>query len=153
MNQGKRGGLFAGRPAMRGVLRSVHGEQNQLEAAAAERPVEGVRTGDDEPAKPAERQRVANAGIDRLDDLRDERVDVRWRIRPGYAGEGPADGLSLDGGFDAPPAVAEVCTAPGGVKVLNPAFDVTPAALITAIVTEKGIIRAPYGEGLKALFA
>ena len=31
--------------------------------------------------------------------------------------------------------------APRGVKVFNPAFDVTPAKLITAIVTEKGIIR------------
>ncbi len=32
----------------------------------------------------------------------------------------------------------------------NPAFDVTPAGLITAIVTEEGIHRAPYGESLPA---
>ena len=35
-------------------------------------------------------------------------------------------------------------TAPQGVKVYNPAFDVTPARLIDAIITEKGIIRPPY---------
>jgi methylthioribose-1-phosphate isomerase len=34
--------------------------------------------------------------------------------------------------------------AAAGVKVYNPAFDVTPHALITAIITDKGIIRAPY---------
>jgi len=34
--------------------------------------------------------------------------------------------------------------APEGVKVRNPAFDVTPAELITAIITERGIHRAPY---------
>jgi methylthioribose-1-phosphate isomerase len=34
--------------------------------------------------------------------------------------------------------------------VRNPAFDVTPAVLITAIVTEEGVHRAPYGESLPA---
>ncbi|MEG0260869.1 MAG: S-methyl-5-thioribose-1-phosphate isomerase [Lysinibacillus sp.] len=43
-------------------------------------------------------------------------------------------------------------TAPNGVKVFNPAFDVTPNDLITAIITEKGIINAPYTESLKKLF-
>lgn len=43
-------------------------------------------------------------------------------------------------------------TAPKGVKVFNPAFDVTPNELITAIITEKGIVRAPYDKGLLALF-
>ncbi|GGH30313.1 methylthioribose-1-phosphate isomerase 1 [Paenibacillus segetis] len=43
-------------------------------------------------------------------------------------------------------------TAPDGVKVFNPAFDVTPNELITAIITEKGIIQAPYSEHLKVLF-
>ncbi|CAI8021334.1 Methylthioribose-1-phosphate isomerase [Geodia barretti] len=42
-------------------------------------------------------------------------------------------------------------TAPEGVKVYSPAFDVTPAALVTAIITEKGIARAPYTENLNAL--
>lgn len=41
--------------------------------------------------------------------------------------------------------------APEGVKVRNPAFDVTPAELITAIVCEKGIARAPYPESIRKL--
>lgn len=43
-------------------------------------------------------------------------------------------------------------TAPEGVKVFNPAFDVTPSELITAIITEKGILKQPYSESLKKLF-
>jgi methylthioribose-1-phosphate isomerase len=42
--------------------------------------------------------------------------------------------------------------APEGVGVRNPAFDVTPARLVTAIVTERGIARAPYDVSLAALF-
>ncbi|MBM2838823.1 MAG: methylthioribose-1-phosphate isomerase, partial [Deltaproteobacteria bacterium] len=42
--------------------------------------------------------------------------------------------------------------APDGVKVLNPAFDVTPNRYITAIITEKGVVKAPFEEGLKRLF-
>ncbi|MBY6277612.1 S-methyl-5-thioribose-1-phosphate isomerase [Symbiobacterium thermophilum] len=42
--------------------------------------------------------------------------------------------------------------APEGVKVYNPAFDVTDADLITAIITEYGIARPPYTESLKELF-
>jgi methylthioribose-1-phosphate isomerase len=41
--------------------------------------------------------------------------------------------------------------APIGVKVANPAFDVTPNKYVTAIVTELGIIRKPYNENLKRL--
>jgi methylthioribose-1-phosphate isomerase len=40
---------------------------------------------------------------------------------------------------------------PDGVGVENPAFDVTPAKYVAAIVTEKGIARAPYGESLRSL--
>ena len=39
-----------------------------------------------------------------------------------------------------------------GVKVRNPAFDVTPAELVTALITEKGVVRAPYQAALAALF-
>jgi methylthioribose-1-phosphate isomerase len=35
-------------------------------------------------------------------------------------------------------------SVPGPVKIWNPAFDVTPAKLITAIITEEGVFRAPY---------
>ena len=41
-------------------------------------------------------------------------------------------------------------TAPEGVKVYSPAFDVTPAALVSAIITEKGVARPPYTESLGA---
>jgi len=44
-------------------------------------------------------------------------------------------------------------TAPEGVGVYNPAFDVTPARLVDAIVTECGVARPPYGDALKAWFA
>jgi methylthioribose-1-phosphate isomerase len=40
-------------------------------------------------------------------------------------------------------------TAPEGVEVFNPAFDVTPAELVTAIITEHGVVRAPYLENLR----
>jgi methylthioribose-1-phosphate isomerase len=43
-----------------------------------------------------------------------------------------------------------VRTAPEGTHVANPAFDVTPARLVTAIVTERGVVRAPFAEGLRA---
>ena len=39
--------------------------------------------------------------------------------------------------------------APAGVKVFNPAFDVTEHGLVTAIVTERGIARPPYDESLR----
>lgn len=42
--------------------------------------------------------------------------------------------------------------APNDINVYNPAFDVTDSSLITAIVTEKGVVRAPYKEGFLALF-
>jgi len=42
---------------------------------------------------------------------------------------------------------------PDGVQIENPAFDVTPAKYVTAIVTERGIARAPYEESLSRLAA
>ena len=41
--------------------------------------------------------------------------------------------------------------APEGIKVFNPAFDVTDNELITAIVTEHGIARAPFKESLEKM--
>jgi methylthioribose-1-phosphate isomerase len=43
-------------------------------------------------------------------------------------------------------------TAPLGVKVYNPAFDITPHGYVSAIITEKGIVREPYTENLRELF-
>ena len=42
-------------------------------------------------------------------------------------------------------------TAPEGVRVWNPAFDVTPAHLITSILTDRGILRPPYGPALSSI--
>jgi methylthioribose-1-phosphate isomerase len=47
--------------------------------------------------------------------------------------------------------IAGKLMTPEGVQIENPAFDVTPAKYVTAIVTERGIARAPYGESLSAL--
>jgi len=41
--------------------------------------------------------------------------------------------------------------APQGINVYNPAFDVTPHKLITAIVTEKGVIKKPFNENIKKI--
>jgi methylthioribose-1-phosphate isomerase len=46
--------------------------------------------------------------------------------------------------------VRGVRIAPPGTDVRNPAFDVTPAELITGIVTEEGVVRAPFEAGLRA---
>ena len=43
--------------------------------------------------------------------------------------------------------------APAGMPALNRAFDVTPAALVSAIVTERGIARPPYSHSLAQLSA
>jgi len=47
--------------------------------------------------------------------------------------------------------IRDVRIAPDGVRVANPVFDVTPARYITAILTEGGIARPPYGESLRAV--
>lgn len=38
--------------------------------------------------------------------------------------------------------------APAGADAANPAFDVTPAELVTAIITERGVLEPPYGEAI-----
>ncbi len=43
--------------------------------------------------------------------------------------------------------------APVGVRARYPAFDVTPEALVTALVTDRGVVRRPYADGLRALAA
>ena len=68
--------------------------------------------------------------------------------------------LSLTSGYQIPieerspeevTHIQGVHIAPEGIRAANPAFDITPPSYITAIVTEKGIIRAPYTEGLKGI--
>jgi len=43
-------------------------------------------------------------------------------------------------------------TAPDGINVINPAFDMTPPELISGIITEKGIANPPFEESIKKLF-
>jgi methylthioribose-1-phosphate isomerase len=70
--------------------------------------------------------------------------------------------LSLDSGDQIPieqRAASEIthgfgrATAPEGVGVYNPAFDVTPARLITAIITERGIIEPVTAESIRRVLA
>ena len=48
--------------------------------------------------------------------------------------------------------VQDIQLAPEGIEVSNYAFDVTPNELVTAIITEKGVARAPYSESLRKQF-
>ena len=48
--------------------------------------------------------------------------------------------------------VRDIQLAPQGIEVSNYAFDVTPNELVTAIITEKGVARAPYAESLRKQF-
>jgi len=47
--------------------------------------------------------------------------------------------------------IAGKAIAPEGVKVENPAFDVTPAKYVSAIITERGVVNPPYEENLRRL--
>ena len=42
--------------------------------------------------------------------------------------------------------------APAGIDVFNPAFDVTPAKRISAIITDRGVIKPPFAKNLAAVF-
>ena len=48
--------------------------------------------------------------------------------------------------------IGDECIAPVGTNVGNPAFDVTPAEYVTAIITEKGVVRPPFQENIRKLF-
>ena len=43
-------------------------------------------------------------------------------------------------------------TAPDGISVINPAFDITPPELISGIITENGIVKPPFEKSIKELF-
>ncbi|HXH84655.1 MAG TPA: S-methyl-5-thioribose-1-phosphate isomerase [Candidatus Tectomicrobia bacterium] len=49
--------------------------------------------------------------------------------------------------------VAGTRVTPDGVRARNPAFDITPGRYVTAIVTERGVLRPPYAESLRTLAA
>ena len=48
--------------------------------------------------------------------------------------------------------VGDTKTAPDGINVINPAFDMTPPELISGIITEKGVAKPPFEESIKKLF-
>ncbi len=48
--------------------------------------------------------------------------------------------------------VGDMRTAPDDITVINPAFDMTPPELISGIITEKGVVMAPYEESIPKLF-
>ena len=48
--------------------------------------------------------------------------------------------------------IGEKKTAPDGINVINPAFDMTPPELISGIITEKGVVKPPFQESIKKLF-
>ncbi len=48
--------------------------------------------------------------------------------------------------------IGDILITLDGVTIANPAFDVTPHRYITAIITERGVVRAPFDEGLRAQF-
>ena len=49
--------------------------------------------------------------------------------------------------------IGDAKTAPDGIDVINPAFDITPPELISAIITENGVAKPPFQESIKELFA
>jgi methylthioribose-1-phosphate isomerase len=90
-------------------------------------------------------------------------VLANWHQTPFYvAAPTSTFDLNLSSGKDIPieeRAGEEVthmggrCVTPGGVKVFNPAFDVTPHSLIEAIITEKGILRKPFEKAVRWVVA
>jgi methylthioribose-1-phosphate isomerase len=48
-------------------------------------------------------------------------------------------------------AFGEQIVAPAGVDVFNPAFDVTPHELVTAIITERGVFRPPFCTAIASI--
>lgn len=63
----------------------------------------------------------------------------------------PEDVIIEDRSADEVVKVGKKRIAPKGVRVFNPAFDMTPPELITGIITQKGILTPPFDKNLKAL--
>jgi methylthioribose-1-phosphate isomerase len=63
----------------------------------------------------------------------------------------PNDVVIEDRSADEVVKVGKKRIAPKGVRVFNPAFDMTPPELITGIITQKGILTPPFDKNLKAL--
>ena len=80
---------------------------------------------------------------------------IDWAVRDGVREipieERHADEVDFVQGRGADGTVTRVRISPEGSPVANPAFDVTPARLVTGLITERGVAKASP-EGLKALF-
>ena len=80
---------------------------------------------------------------------------IDWRVRDGVKEipieERAADEVDFVQGRGADGGVTRVRISPEGARSANPAFDVTPARLVTGLITERGVAEASP-EGLKALF-
>jgi len=63
----------------------------------------------------------------------------------------PEDVVIEERSVDEVVRVGKKRVAPKGVRVFNPAFDMTPPELITGIITERGVLTPPFGKNLKAL--
>lgn len=63
----------------------------------------------------------------------------------------PEDVIIEDRSVDEVVKVGKRRIAPKGVRVFNPAFDMTPPELITGIITEKGVLNPPFSKNLKSL--
>jgi methylthioribose-1-phosphate isomerase len=80
---------------------------------------------------------------------------IRWIPKPRRTID-----LSLSSGEEIPieernpeeiTSIGGIHLAPKGVKAANPAFDITPHQYISAIITEKGVVREPHLSRLKKL--
>lgn len=80
---------------------------------------------------------------------------IDWRVHDGLADipieERPAREISHQWGRDAAGALAEVAVPPDASPAANPAFDVTPARLVSGLITERGVCAA-NADALAALF-
>ena len=63
----------------------------------------------------------------------------------------PEDVIIEDRSVDEVVKVGKRRIAPKGIRVFNPAFDMTPPELITGIITEKGVVKPPFDKNLKSL--
>ncbi|MFL6371808.1 MAG: S-methyl-5-thioribose-1-phosphate isomerase, partial [Nitrososphaera sp.] len=63
----------------------------------------------------------------------------------------PNDVIIEDRSVDEVVKIGRKRIAPKGIRVFNPAFDMTPPELITGIITEKGILKPPFKKSIKAL--
>lgn len=63
----------------------------------------------------------------------------------------PEDVIIEERSVDEVVKVGKKRVAPKGVRIFNPAFDVTPPELVSGIITERGVLRPPFEKNLKAL--